>query len=60
MSMLRTAKETVKEKAKVKVTEVDRMLQLNLPPRLEVREGQQLSWSIDAYDPDGDEVTLLF
>ncbi len=53
-------KETVKEKAKVKVTEVDRMLQLNLPPRLEVREGQQLSWSIDAYDPDGDEVTFSF
>ncbi|MEK6863215.1 MAG: PKD domain-containing protein [Nanoarchaeota archaeon] len=53
-------KETVKEKVKVKVMDVDRMPELNLPEKLEAREGQKSSWAIDAYDLDGDKVTVSF
>ena len=53
-------KETVKEKVKIKVVDVDRMPEFNLPEKLEAREGQKSSWAIDAYDPDGDKVTVSF
>ncbi len=51
--------ETVEE-VKVVVNDVDRPPVLNVPELLEVKEGEELSWVIDAIDPDGTKVNLTF
>ncbi len=53
-------KETAKEKVKVTVLNVDRKPELRLPPRLEVWEGGELSFVVDAFDPDGEKVEVSF
>ncbi len=49
-----------KEKVKVIVNDVDRPPVLNLPERLEAKEGNLLEWVIDMNDPDNDELTVTF
>jgi len=42
----------------ITILDVDRVPQLDLPSRLEAREGEVLVWDIVALDPDGDKVIL--
>lgn len=51
---------TAKEKAKVTVENVDRAPVLNLPGAVYVEEGGKLSFIIDAFDLDGDNVNVKF
>src|SRR3989344_5899345 len=51
-------KKTVKERIKVTVLDVDQPPLLLLPSRLEVREGEELSFTVEALDPDGDNVSV--
>ena len=51
-------KKTVKERIKVTVLDVDQPPLLLLPSRLEVREGEELSFTVEALDPDGDDVSV--
>ncbi len=53
-------KETAREKIKVTVLNVDRKPELKLPSKLEVREGEEVSFIVDAFDPDNEEVTVSF
>lgn len=52
--------EEVKEKVEVTVLNVDRAPELRLPEKLEVKEGEGLSFVVDAVDPDGEEVEVSF
>ncbi|MBU0457223.1 MAG: hypothetical protein ABH824_02825 [Nanoarchaeota archaeon] len=49
---------TVKEVVEVTVNDVDRAPELSLPQKIEVKEGEELSWFIDTTDLDGDEITI--
>ena len=42
----------------ITVLNVDRAPSLTLPARLEVREGEHLTWQVDAQDPDSDALTI--
>ena len=53
-------KDKVKGKLKVTILNVDRAPRLNLPVKLEVREGENLSFKVDSSDPDGDKVNVTF
>src|SRR3989344_6077863 len=53
-------KEEVKGKVEVTVLDVDRVPGLHLPEKVEVKEGQELSFVIEAVDPDGDKVEVSF
>ena len=53
-------KEEVKGKVEVTVVNVDRAPELHLPEKVEVKEGKELSFVVDASDPDGDEVEISF
>ncbi len=51
---------TATEEMKITVLDVDQEPVLNLPPKLEVKEGEELSLYLDVSDPDGDNVTIKF
>ncbi len=53
-------KEEVKGKVEVTVLNVDRAPELRLPEKVEVKEGEKLSFVVDAVDPDGDKVKVSF
>ncbi len=42
----------------INVVDVDRIPTLNVPTRLEVKEGEKLSWTIDTTDPDNDVLDI--
>ncbi len=50
----------VKEKVEVAVLNVDRAPELLLPERLEVHEGEDLSFVVNASDADGDVLNISF
>jgi len=50
---------TVESVVKVKVIDVDRAPELILPESVEVYEGEELSFSIETSDPDGDEIIVF-
>ncbi len=50
----------VKEQVEITILDVDRAPELILPERLEVKEGEKLSFFVEATDPDGDEVNVSF
>jgi hypothetical protein len=51
---------SVEENVDITVLDVDRAPELDLPNRIEVKEGEELSWTIDVNDPDGDKVKISF
>ncbi|HLD72545.1 MAG TPA: PKD domain-containing protein [Candidatus Nanoarchaeia archaeon] len=52
--------DTVKEKVEINIEDVDRAPILNLPKYLEAKEGELLTWNLDANDPDGDLIKVNF
>lgn len=52
--------DTVTEKVEINIEDVDRAPILNLPKYLEAKEGELLTWNLDASDPDGDQVKVNF
>lgn len=44
----------------IEVLDLDRAPELNFPEMLEVSEGEQLVWNVDAVDYDGDEISFEF
>ncbi len=52
--------EKVKEKLEVTVLNVDRAPELHLPEKLEVHEGENLSFVLNASDPDGEVLNISF
>ncbi len=52
--------EEVKETIEVTILNIDRAPELQLPERVEVKEGENLSLVVDAVDPDGDALNISF
>ncbi|MEK6905764.1 MAG: hypothetical protein AABX24_05170 [Nanoarchaeota archaeon] len=52
--------EKVKEKLEVTILNVDRAPELRLPDKLEVHEGENLSFVVNASDADGDVLNISF
>ncbi len=52
--------EKIKEKVGVTVLNIDRAPEIHLSKELEVKEGENLSFVVDAVDPDGDVLNISF
>ena len=51
---------SVSEDVEIIVLDVDRAPTLDLPDRVDVKEGEELVWEVDTVDPDNDKVKISF